>query len=340
MVEQHIRICLLYEFKLRHKASVATKNINLAWGDGSVSESSTERYFKKFKSGNISMENDDRGRPPTTVSNDHLKEVVEADTRKSTRELAVDLNVSKSTISRHLQELGKVKKLDKWIPYDLNEKQQLCRFEISSSLILRNRNDPFLSRIVTCDEKWLLYDNRRRSAQWLDADEKPKHMPKPSHHPKRTMITVWWSAAGLIHYSFLPTGETITAQSYCKEIEIMHHKLLEKQPALVNRRGPILLHDNAKPHISRLTAQKLNGLNYEVLPHPAYSPDLSPSDYYLFKHMDRFLTNKKFRNQIDIQNDILQFFESRSGDFYEKGIYKLLCRWQKCVDNNGQYFDE
>lgn len=340
MVEQHIRTCILYEFKLHHNASEATRNINFAWGDGSVSERSTQRYFQKFRSGNFSIENDDRGKPDTVVSNDHLKAVVESDTRTSVRKLADELSVTKSTISRHLQELGKVKKLDKWIPHQLNDKQENQRFEICSSLVIRNRNDPFLSRIVTCDEKWVLYDNRRRSAQWLEADEKPKHVPKKSLHPKKTMITVWWSAAGLIHYNFLKTGESITAQSYCNEIDVMHQKLLQNQPALVNRKGPILLHDNARPHVSRITTQKLHDLKYEVLPHPAYSPDLSPSDYYMFKHVDKFLTNKMFRNEGDIQNAILQFFESRNPDFYEKGIYALLPRWQKCIENNGKYFDE
>lgn len=340
MVEQHIRVCILYEFKLHHNASEATKNINFAWGDGSVSQRTTQRYFQKFKTGNFSVENDDRGRPDIVVSNDRLKEVVESDTRKSVRKLADELSVSKSTISRHLKELGKVKKLDKWIPHQLNDKQENQRFEICSSLVIRNRNDPFLSRIVTCDEKWVLYDNRRRSAQWLDADEKPKHVPKQSLHPKKTMITVWWSASGLIHYNFLKAGESITAQSYCNEIDVMHQKLLQNQPALVNRKGPILLHDNARPHVSRLTMQKLHDLKYEVLPHPPYSPDLSPSDYYMFKHMDTFLANKMFGNQGDVQNAILQFFESRNTDFYKEGIYAILSRWQKCIDSNGKYFDE
>ena len=340
MVEQNIRVCMLYEFKLQHNASEATRNINFAWGDGSVTERTTQRYYQKFRSGNFTLENEDRGRPDIVLSNDKLKAVVESDTRKSVRELANELSVTKSTISRHLKEVGKVKKLDKWIPHQLNEKQENRRFEICSSLIIRNQIDPFLSRIITCDEKWVLYDNRRRSAQWLDGDEKPKQMPKPNLHPKKTMITVWWYSGGIIHYNFLQPGESITAQSYCNEIEEMHQKLLQKQPARVKRKGTILLHDNARPHVSRLTAQKLHDLKYEVLPHPAYSPDLSPSDYYMFKHMDAFLANKMFRNQGDVQNAIFQFFESRNPDFYENGIYALPTRWQKCIENNGKYFYE
>ena len=65
------------------------------------------------------------------------------------------------------------------MPHELNDNQKKRRYEMSSSLLLRNENNPLLGRVVSCDEKWVLYDNRRRSAQWLDADEAPQHFPKP-----------------------------------------------------------------------------------------------------------------------------------------------------------------
>ena len=50
-------------------------------------------------------------------------------------------------------------------------------FEVSS-LILCNNSEPFPGQIVTCDEKWILYDNRQWPAQWLDQEEAPKSFPK------------------------------------------------------------------------------------------------------------------------------------------------------------------
>lgn len=55
-------------------------------------------------------------------------------------------------------------------------------------------------------------------------------IPKPSLHTKLTMITVWWSIAGVICYNFLNAGEAITEEKYSVEIEIMLQKLLEKKP--------------------------------------------------------------------------------------------------------------
>ena len=90
----------------------------------------------------------------------------------------------------------------------------------------------------------------------------------------------------------------------------MYLKLRQQHPALVNRRGPILNYDNFHPHVSQITVRKLNELNVEVLPHPLYSSDLSPTDYHLFKHFDNFLTGRTFANQYQAKMAIVDFIES------------------------------
>ena len=102
------------------------------------------------------------------------------------------------------------------------------------------------------------------------------------------IVTVWWSAANLIQYSFLNCGETITSEKYTQQISEMHQKLQSLQLSLVNTMGPIIFQDNAQPHITKSTLQKLNELGYTVLPHPPHSPDLSPTNYHFFKHLNNF----------------------------------------------------
>jgi len=124
--------------------------------------------------------------------------LVKADPRITIRELVVRLNVSHPTVLNHFRPLGKSKKFDKWVPHELNGSQKLRRYKVCSALLLRKNNDPLLDRIVTCGEKWILYDNRRRSAQWLNRGEALQHFPKPKLHQRKTMMTVWKSSAGLI----------------------------------------------------------------------------------------------------------------------------------------------
>ena len=72
--------------------------------------------------------------------------------------------------------------LDKWVSHTVttNEKNH-CEV---SFLILGSNNKPFLDQIVTCDEKWILYDHRQWPAQWLDQEEAPNHFLKPNLHQK------------------------------------------------------------------------------------------------------------------------------------------------------------
>ena len=111
-----------------------------------------------------------------------------------------------------------------------------------------------------------------------------RHFRKPILNPRKVIITVCWSQAGLIHYEFLPAGETIAAKKYCTQIEEIHKNLVIMCPAMVNKKTPILLHNNARPHVAHETLEKLNRLKFETLPHPPYSPDLLPTDFHFSRN--------------------------------------------------------
>ena len=67
--------------------------------------------------------------------------------------------------------------------------------------------------------------------------------------------------------------------------------------------------------------QKLNELGYEDLTHLLYSPDLLPTDYHFFKHLDNLLQGKCFHNQQEAENAFQVFIEYQNMDFYT-GISK------------------
>ncbi|CAK9801764.1 Histone-lysine N-methyltransferase SETMAR [Anthophora plagiata] len=104
-----------------------------------------------------------------------------------------------------------------------------------------------------------------------------------------------------------------------------------------NRKGVVFHQDNARPHTSLVTRQKLLQLEWDTMPHPPYSPDLAPSDYYFFRSLQNFLDGKTFTLNEEVKNHLDQFFASKDQKFYERGIMLLPERWQKVLDQNGQY---
>ncbi|KOC58966.1 Histone-lysine N-methyltransferase SETMAR [Habropoda laboriosa] len=181
-----------------------------------------------------------------------------------------------------------------------SDNQRMLRVFICSSYILRNIKDTFLDRIVTSDENWVICDN-------LDLNEPPRHLSKPKEHPETV-------TDGIIPRNFLKKGN-----KYCNELSEMHQKLSVIRPALINRNGPILLHDNARLQASLITVQKLNDLRYESIVlqvRPLYSPDF---------HFSHSLDNvKRFRKQEDIENAFKQFL-SECTEYY--GNYFKMCHF-------------
>ena len=236
-----------------------------------------------------------------------------------------------------MKAIGKVSKAGIWVPHQLSAENLLQRVTICTSLSSRNKREPFLKRIVTGDEKWVLYVNVERKRQWLDKDQKALPTAKPGLHPKKVLLCVWWDWKGVVYFELLDQNQTITADIYCQQLDQLKTALAIKRSALTNKWGVILQHDNARPHTAKITRQKLNDFGWEVLPHPPYSPDIAPSDYWLFRSLQSDLSGKNFKTKEDVQTYITHYFASKDSHFYEEGIQRLTERWSMIADNDGQY---
>ena len=79
--------------------------------------------------------------------------------------------------------------------------------------------------------------------------------------------------------------------------------------------------------------------NWDVLPHPPYSPDIAPSDYYLFWWMNHNLTEQHFNSYEEAKNWVDYWIASKDEEFFEAGIRILPERWSKVVERDGKYFE-
>ena len=59
-------------------------------------------------------------------------------------------------------------------------------------------------------------------------------------------------------------------------------------------------HDNAPAHTSVVPTAKLVELGYELPPHPPYSPDLAPCDFFLFPNLKKSLAGQKFESNEEV----------------------------------------
>ncbi|GFV25146.1 histone-lysine N-methyltransferase SETMAR [Trichonephila clavipes] len=119
---------------------------------------------------------------------------------------------------------------------------------------------------------------------------------------------------------------------YCHQLDNTNDALQQKRSELINRKGVVFHQDNARPHTSLVTCQKFLQLERDTMPHPPYSPDLAPSDYYLFRSLQKFLDGKTFTSNEEVKNHLDQFFASKDQKFYERGIMLLPERWQKMLN--------
>lgn len=96
--------------------------------------------------------------------------------------------------------------------------------------------------------------------------------------------------------------------------------------------------------ITKRTIEEFNtdGLNipWYTIEHPPYSPDLAPSDFYLFKHLQNYLKDSTFRNKRETVEEVKSFLDSRTCDFLKQGTYNLPNRWKEVINRKGNYLDD
>ena len=99
------------------------------------------------------------------------------------------------------------------------------------------------------------------------------------------MATVFWDAKGVIMLDFLPKRSTITGVYYANLLDQLRTVIREKRRGKFSK-GVLLQQDNARVHTCKVAMDTVERNGYELIPHPAYSPDLAPSDFFQFPNAE------------------------------------------------------
>jgi len=127
-------------FYFRKGKNATQKNICAVYGEDAVSERMCQKWFAKFRSGEMNIEDALRSGRPVTTDVDQITALIDSDRQITVREIAARLKIGKSTVSEHLSKLQMIKKLDVWVSHDLTEKNHIDRISISDLLTQRIRS--------------------------------------------------------------------------------------------------------------------------------------------------------------------------------------------------------
>jgi hypothetical protein len=76
-----------------------------------------------------------------------------------------------------------------------------------------------------------------------------------------------------------------------------------------------------------------------VLEHPVYSPDLAPSDFFLFPKIKEILKAKHFDDIDDIRSNITAALKAIPQNLLQNCLEGWTRRWHRCIASEGEYFE-
>jgi transposase len=137
------------------------------------------------------------------------------------------------------------------------------------------------------------------------------------------MMIMAYDKNGVIATDRVPPGSTVRATYYRKFLrDVLRPKIRQKWSAMFAA-GVLILHDNARPHASDAVSEILEKYGWQVLPHPPYSPDMSPTDFDLFPELKKSLRRKRFRSIEDVTNEVTRVIRRINNEGVLTGILDL-----------------
>ena len=149
----------------------------------------------------------------------------------------------------------------------------------------------------------------------------------------KVMTTVFWNAKGVIMLEFLPMRWTITGVYYANLLVVLSWSSEKRRGKL--SKGVLLQQDNARVHTCKVAMDVVERNEYELIPHPAYSPDLAPSEFFLFANLKKDIRGCHSRSGEEVVTAVEEWVNGKGPDFFSSGLMALKHRWSKCITLEG-----
>jgi hypothetical protein len=205
--------------------------------------------------------------------------------------------------------------------------------ELSQKLLLtlRSARHRGWAHFLTGDESWFsrAIDHEQ---QWLPPGvERPTRPGKMLSSPK-AMIVIFWSPLDFPVIQALSSEVTFTAEFFAENIL---PEIVAAKPASDTHRRLVLHMDNASPHRALVTSQNREEKGNRHGPHPAFSPDLAPSEFFLFGALKARLAGCTFESADELVEAIAEITGAIPRAQLEKVCLEWKERLQCCISLNG-----
>jgi histone-lysine N-methyltransferase SETMAR len=348
--KEDFRVMMFYDFKRGLNFHECHETLVATFGQDVPSAETVRRWYHEFKHGQESFEDEPRsGRPPTAVTPENVQRV--ADMIKEHRnisygEIEAALGIGSAAVNSILHEhLGVRKLASRWIPHLLSVQQKQdrvdwCKFMLKRFDQCRSKS---VAEIITGDESWIYsYDpeTKQQSTVWVFEDEPSPTKVVRSKSASKQMVAVFFHQEGLVAVVPLVERRTVNAQWYCETCLPVVFDELRRQRPKTGVRGILLHHDNAPAHTAAQTLDFLHDEGVQLVTHPLYSPDLAPSDFYLFPELKKHLRGKRYSSAeeaVSAMNDVLKVVPKES---FQDCFQKWFSRMHSCIDAHGCYFEK
>jgi hypothetical protein len=190
--------------------------------------------------------------------------------------------------------------------------------------------------IVTGHESWFFQEYSRNHI-WKLADENVPERISQKIKTEKHMLTVFWSTRGPLLQEWLPPGESFDSTSFCDFIMPCLSSAFFLGQTKRRKHQVYLRMDNARPHTSKRSVECVQHNKFERMPHPPYSPDIAPSDFYLFGTVKQRLQTCEGGSFEELEANVHEILAFIKPFELSATMRAWMGRLQNLIDSDGGY---